>query len=124
VLDVLQAGILSRGHRTLRRKKKMMLAGVTMIVLSNTILLVNFLLFLLFPDRLVDQDQDHDQDFVLNVHTVGFNLDTILSAIGITMVSGAVEGAVEKWIKSGVGPPLSPSRSWINLLSRKKAVSR
>jgi hypothetical protein len=77
-----RTGNVSNAHQGLKNKKKRQLAGVVLIVLSSTMLLINVAAFLVFPDKL--------KGTWLNVYVVGFNLDSVLSNIGILFICGGV----------------------------------
>lgn len=75
-----RADSASVAHQSLKNKKERQLAGVVLIVLSSTALLMNVTAFLLFPDEL--------ENTWLDVYAVGFNLDSILFNLGFLIIFG------------------------------------
>jgi hypothetical protein len=76
----LGSGYVSAEHKELANKKRRQLVGVTVLVVSSTLLLINVAAFLMFPNKL--------EDLWLNVYVIGFNLESALSNVGILFVCG------------------------------------
>jgi hypothetical protein len=72
---------VSAAHQSLKNKRTRLLVGSFLIVFSSTVLLVNVVAFLVFPDKL-------GRTWWFNIHVVGFNLDSVLFNLGILVVCG------------------------------------
>ena len=71
---------MSAGHKGLKHNKWRQLVGVTLIATSSTLLLINVAIFLLFPTKL--------EGAWINTHVAPFNLESMMSNIGVLFVCG------------------------------------
>ena len=95
---------VSAGHKDLKKKRRWQVYGVSAILISSTLLLMNVAAFVIFPKKL--------DDTWLNVFIGGFNLDSILFSVGIALICGggvkrvASDHAKEK---QAVGAAVTPA---------------
>ena len=112
----LQGGVsVSAGHQSLKNKKKRQLVGLVLILVGSTLLLVNVMAFLVFPDKL--------KDTPLNVHLVGFNVESILFNVGILFVCGIGSQKTTNGSQKSNGVVPSPTMKNIAFLANSQASS-